>query len=360
MHFAFKRNRIHFTTALFFFSLFLGITGYKISFLKYPILSKPVENLWTWELKIHVQGKESKHLISHFLPRTEIGQNIIREDFVSPKFYFFIGRKNGNLSIDWRSKGLASETRLFYRVTVQTKPRKFTLDLHQADEETYSPHLSRYLVITDEPESVSMEMEKFLDELVVRKQNKTERVKTIFDFISKEVKTVSFVKDKSLISAIKKRKATSAQKRKLFIQLARMAKIPARSVHGVFLEEKIRQKKLYSWAEVFLQGKWIPVDIEKQLFGQLPENVLILYRGNWPFIASPTAESFEYSYSALKETQQTFSHFYETATLIGSTLHEWSLFSLPIENQQVFRVILMIPLGALVVTVFRNIIGINT
>jgi hypothetical protein len=182
----------------------------------------------------------------------------------------------------------------------------------------------------------------------------------IFDFITKEVKTVSFVKDKSLTSAIKARTATFVQKRKLFIRLARMAKVPARSVHGAFLEEETRQKKLYSWAEVFLYGKWIPVDIEKQLFGQLPENLLVLYRGNWPFITSTTAEKLEYSYSALKETQRTFSHFYGTATSIGSKLHEWSLFSLPVENQQVFRVILMIPLGALVVSLFRNIIGINT
>ena len=361
MQLAFKRNRTHFITALFFFFFFLGIAGYKIVFLKYPVFSKPVENLWTWELKIQVHGKEGKNLIHHFLPRTEIGQNIIREDFVSPEFYFFIGRKNGNLSIDWRGKGLVGETRLFYRVTVQTKPRKFILDArHQVDEETCSPQIARYLVIKDEPESISMEMEKFLDELVGRKQNKTERVKTIFDFITKEVKTVSFVKDKSLTSAIKARTATFVQKRKLFIRLARMAKVPSRSVHGAFLEEKVRQKKLYSWAEVFLHGKWVPVDIEKQLFGQLPKNMLVLYRGNWPFITSTTAQSFEYSYSALKETQRTFSHFYGTATSIGSTLHEWSLFSLPVENQQVFRVILMIPLGALVVSLFRNIIGVNT
>jgi len=41
-------------------------------------------------------------------------------------------------------------------------------------------------------------------------------------------------------------------------------------------------------------------------------------------------------------------------------VHEWSLFSLPVEAQQVFRVILLIPLGALIVSIFRNVIGINT
>ena len=354
-----KRNRSHFTTAFFFFLLFLGIAGYKIIFLKYPILSKPVENLWAWELKIQFQGKEGKNLIHHFLPKTEMGQNIIREDFVSPNFYFFIDKKDGNLSIDWRGKGLEGENHLFYRVTVQTQPRRFILDAGPF-EESFSPKISQYLLVKDEPESVNIGMRRFLNELIDKNQNKGEKVKAIFNFITQEVETVSFAKDKSVASPIKTKKATLSQKKKLFIRLARMAEIPTRSVHGAVLEERFRQKKLHSWAEVFLGKEWIPVDIEKKLFGQLPENILILYRGDGPFITSLTVKELEYSFSALKETQRTFSYFYGTATYLGSRLHEWSLFSLPVENQQVFRVILMIPLGALVVSIFRNIVGINT
>jgi len=360
MSFILKKNRDHFFPAFFFLLLFLIIAGYKITFLHYPILPKPIENVWTWELKIQFHNQKEKNLIQHFLPKTEVGQNIIREDFVSPRFYFFIGKSDGNLSIQWRGKGTEGENRLFYRVTVQTSPRKFMIDNDKLEPKSYPPSIARYLALKEEPESVTLEMRQFLQSLIGEEKSKVIIVKKIFNFITQEIKTVSFAKDQNLIAPIRTRTATLTQKKKLFIHLARLAGIPCRSVHGAFLDEGIRHKSLYSWIEVFLSGKWIPIDLEKYLFGELPENLLILYRGNYSFINSPTVDRLEYSYSALKENQVTFSHFYGTAPLIGSKLHEWSLFSLPLENQQVFRVILMIPFGALIVSIFRNIIGINT
>lgn len=361
MKLALRRNRAHLITALFFFFLFLGLAGYKIIFLQYPIISKPVENLWTFELKLQFRGDEAKNTIHHFLPKSDPFQNVVREDFISSKLYFIITKEDSNLGITWRGEGLKGDVQLFYRATVQMKPKKFKVTPTLFEEE-YSPLISKYLFLKDELESISVEMREFLDELIKGKKTKEERVKALYDFLTRDVVTVSFTKDRSLTSLIKTRKATFSQKKKLFIQLARMAEVPTRSVHGIFLEEGIKQKKkkIHSWAEVYLNGKWIPVDIENQLFGQLPEKLLILYRGNWPFITSTTVKGLDYSYSVTKETQRTFSHYYGIATPIGSRLHEWSLFFLPLENQQVFRIILMIPLGALIVSIFRNIIGINT
>lgn len=69
---------------------------------------------------------------------------------------------------------------------------------------------------------------------------------------------------------------------------------------------------------------------------------------------------FDYRYTATKEKEWTFSQFYHTTAKIGSKFHEWSLFGLSLETQQVFRLILLIPLGALIVSIFRNIVGLVT
>ena len=73
---AIKRNRTHLVIALFFFLLFLVPATYKIIILNYPILSKPIENLWAFELKIRFQGSECKDMIRHFLPKSEPGQSM--------------------------------------------------------------------------------------------------------------------------------------------------------------------------------------------------------------------------------------------------------------------------------------------
>jgi hypothetical protein len=48
------------------------------------------------------------------------------------------------------------------------------------------------------------------------------------------------------------------------------------------------------------------------------------------------------------------------AQTVQSRIADFSLFSLPIQTQAVYAVLLMIPLGALVVVVLRNVVGITT
>jgi hypothetical protein len=48
------------------------------------------------------------------------------------------------------------------------------------------------------------------------------------------------------------------------------------------------------------------------------------------------------------------------AQTVQSRIADFSLFSLPIQTQSVYAVLLMIPLGALVVVILRNVVGVTT
>ncbi len=348
-----------FLVASIFMAFFVGLFLYKVLFLQYPIISEPVENLWTFEVKIQFQGLGGEAIIGHFLPGNDRGQVVLREDFVSRKLYFAIGKENGNTFIEWKGKGLKDEVQLFYRATVQTRPRTVNLVTNGSGEKLPLEAI-QHLFTKPEMESVNVEVLEFLKELVGEKKNNLEKVKAIYEFVTEDVATVSLSKHADLIGPIKTRKATMPEKRELFVHLSRLAGVPARVVHGIILEEGARQKKTHSWAEVYVGGKWVPVDVENGFFAQLPENLMILYRGDRPFMASSGVKKLGYSYAIRREKQSTLSLFYGTATKVGSKLHEWSLFSLPVEIQQVFRVILLIPLGALIVSFFRNVVGVNT
>jgi hypothetical protein len=41
-------------------------------------------------------------------------------------------------------------------------------------------------------------------------------------------------------------------------------------------------------------------------------------------------------------------------------LDRWSLFSLPAEFQETFRILLLVPIGALLVSALRNLVGFST
>jgi hypothetical protein len=345
--------------ASFFISLFFGSFIYKALFLKYPVLSKPVKNLWTFELKIHFQGVGKMIAVRHYLPSDDVGQMVLEEEFVSRNLDFFIGKEGGNTFVQWIGKPLKGDVQLFYRGTVQTWPRTPGL-ISSSLKEKYPSKVSQYLLAKPEVESIAVEIKEFLGGLVGEKKNNLEKIRGIYDFLVQDVETVPFSKETSLTAPIRTRKATIAEKKRLFIYLSRMAGVPTRAVHGISFGQEIKQKRILSWAEVLSREVWVPIDVENRLFAQLPENLLILYRGDAPFMDSSGVKSLEYGYTAKQKEQWSFSLFYGTATKVGSKVHEWSLFSLPVEAQEVFRVILMIPLGALIVSIFRNIIGIRT
>lgn len=356
---ALRRNRTHVVLAFLLFVLFLGPAGYKIFALKYPLSSAPIKNLWTLEFKIEFQGSGQKDTIHHFLPKNDLGQSVVREDFISQDLYFVIQKEDGNIGIKWKGEHLTGEVQLFYRATVQTEPRTVVL-LPGTGPETYPAQVFQYLLPQDQLESVDAQMYDILHTILAGVTTKEEMARKLFSFLVDDVTTLALSKHQNLVGLLLSREATLAQKNQLFLRLARMAEIPARSVHGIVLEEGIRQKAIHSWAEVYLQGKWVPVNLETRSFAELPENLLILYRGEEPFMSSSSVKGLTYHYAISKELRGTYSHFYETSEMIGSFFHEWSLFILPVETRQVFRLILMIPLGALVVSVFRNVIGINT
>lgn len=353
-----SRKQPHILVALIFFLIFLIPTVYKIFFLKYPVIFKPVENLWTVELKIRFQGTGKKAALYHYLPKTEKGQSILKEDFVSQNLSFTIEKKDANVGIQWKGKDLTGDIQLFHRATIEITPRSFETTAGDG-EKKYSPYIFQYLLLDEKLESVNMELDEFLKMLLGGIEGKQNKLARIFNFLSEEVITVPIAKSKNLIEPLKIRKAALSQKKQLLINLSRMAEIPARPVHGIFLEDGKKNISIHSWAEVYLQGKWIPIDLEKKWFAYLPENILILYHGDGPFMTASIKE-VDYHYTVSKEREWSFSRFYHTTAKIGSKFHEWSLFGLSLETQQVFRLILMIPLGAFIVSIFRNIIGLTT
>lgn len=70
----------------------------------------------------------------------------------------------------------------------------------------------------------------------------------------------------------------------LFLSLCRAEGIPARIVNGVELgvqnDYQIRQ-----WAELFIDGDWVPFDASRQYFASIPENYMVSYRGEQPALS---------------------------------------------------------------------------
>ena len=136
------------------------------------------------------------------------------------------------------------------------------------------------------------------------------------------------------------------------------ARIPARMIRGIVLQDQQRRVDPLPWLEVHDGDRWIffnPITGEEGL----PDRYLIWWRGNEPLVRVDGGSNIVANFAVQKNFVDSVSIAEQRAQLEGSALVEFSLFSLPIQTQAVYSVLLMIPIGALIMVFMRNIVGID-
>jgi hypothetical protein len=155
------------------------------------------------------------------------------------------------------------------------------------------------------------------------------------------------------------KKASDQKKVEIAVQLLAVAGIHARSVHGIRLEDQKRNVPFLHWLEIHDQKQWISFDLVNAKRG-VPEEYLAWWRGVEPLVLSQGVKNLVVNLSVAGSEEAAVEAALETDEPKKSFLLEFSLFSLPIETQAVYRVILMVPVGVFLLVILRNVIGIRT
>jgi len=149
--------------------------------------------------------------------------------------------------------------------------------------------------------------------------------------------------------------ATTLGRAAAMVALCRAAKIPARIVTGFPLKSDPDGRPHY-WVEVFWKKSWLPYDPENGYAGKLPVSFLAVRRDGTQLVRAMDTFDCRSKYS--------IRHLLPPPTLAalpGNRL--WSIVDLtrlPPSMQDTITLILLLPLGALITAVFRNMVGIQT
>jgi hypothetical protein len=143
----------------------------------------------------------------------------------------------------------------------------------------------------------------------------------------------------------------------LLMHLINHAGIPARVSMGLELQDARRYQSLEPVLEVFDNNKWVALDPETGAHG-LPENLLLWHRGGRSLLDVVGGSDSEIRFSMIRQTLPAM----ELARLQHTEegFSRLSLYSLPIEEQSVFKLLFLLPVGALIVTFMRIVIGVRT
>lgn len=153
------------------------------------------------------------------------------------------------------------------------------------------------------------------------------------------------------VTALERFEASCNGKSRLLVALFRTKGIPARMAGGIILEDT-RKKTSHGWVEALIGNTWVPFDPLNGYFAELPANYLELYKGDEFLITRTKSIDFDYFYNIESKRVNHFPTF--------ALINLWDVIDYTEIPKKPLTFLLLLPLGAFIVSVFKNVIGLKT
>lgn len=334
---------------------------YKSQILKLSLIPQMVDDVWNFHL--NVRPKENVKSFSFPIPANYGSQKISDEKIRSKNYKTFTDSDSDSHVITWSSKD-GIKGRVSYSARIDLKPLLIN-KIPKDYSETYPKGLEKYLRVPDllveDKEAITLLENAILE----GSEDKTTLIRKIYYYVEEEVQRNTDVK--TIHETLNTGKGSPLIKAKLFNIMARRKRIPSRIVVLVRLPDsknKQGQSKLrFTFAnEVFLSNKWIPIDTNRGFFGERPDNFLVIHRNYEEVekLISKKRASYSIQVERARINKYNKAEFKKEVIQSDSIFSKISLYRLPLPLQTMFTTILLIPIGALVLSIARNLIGIPT
>jgi hypothetical protein len=185
--------------------------------------------------------------------------------------------------------------------------------------------------------------------------NETEILKRIYDHCRKEIVPGDLDAPSDAAAAIERGTGTPLGRSRAMVALCRAAKIPARIVTGFKLSEGDDVAPHY-WIEAFTNHHWEPFDPVDGFEGELSAEYMPTRRDDLDIVQGTDVEGLHTTYA----TERIPPPPGVVPPGRQNPVDILDLWRLPLEMHEVLKLVLLIPLGALLTAIVRTIIGIRT
>ncbi len=305
-----------------------------------PFLPGLERSVWLVEARIDFDAEGGPITASLSLPDAQIpGFELVEEQAASPGYGFSIIEEDGNRRAEWTRRSASGEQALYYSAQLvesgaqqsPQEPAPATRDAHpiywdEAEKLAASAVLRRARQTSSSAESFTRELIKLLDDT-----------------------------DADQNAALLR--AGESDRARLLMNLLEQEGIITRSAMGLRLEDARRRQTLTPLVEIYTDGEWRLFDPQSGAMGLQPD-LLLWHRGGVSVLDVTGGSSSRLSFSMIQQTV--------TATRLVSSVNSDSIFNtigmhaLPIEEQSMFKLLLLLPLGAAVVVFMRVLVGVKT
>jgi hypothetical protein len=312
-------------------------------------------------LNMSLDGHDEDVQLSVALPTITSRQTVREEFFGSPEFAFHIRRDGSNRWGIWEKSGAHGRYVIVYSGMVRAEAKRYELAARIDLPKQAPAEVESYLLATKDIQSDSPDVKELFDHLapLSERGNAAAIVRAAFDYTSKVVKPIEFKGTTDAVTTLRLGEASCGGKSRLFAALCRAGGIPARLVGGLIMKDGTWRSS-HIWAETWIAGRWIPFCPLNGYFAEIPSHYLVLYYGDFPLFTYTRDINFNYYFHAKRVLAPPPEAIKAAKQFPRGILNLWLAFEQVQIPLNLLKIILMMPLGALVVVLARNIIGIET
>jgi len=334
-------NRHTYLLGLVLAVLSLSLFVYKAKMLGFPLAPQSQAQIWTVEAAVSFTPGPAAVKATLRIPSLTPGFALMDENFISRGFGVTTRPATAGREAQWAVREASGPQTVYYRTLIYRDPNRRDEDTTPAFPE--APKL-------DEPSRIAMEG-LIAD---VRRQSAD-----VASFTTELLRRIAQGQNDQYIRLFLDKTATPADKAHLATVLLAGAQIPARIAHAVPLRDRAGPVQPEVLLEVHDGVQWLyfnPATLQQGL----PADFLIWWRGDESIADIEGGSNLDVTLAVRQSLLDAMLVAERRAERSGSHSAEFSLFSLPIATQAVYGVLLMIPIGALVIMILRNFIGIKT
>ena len=320
-----------------------------------PVIPSEPQGLWRVELEIQARSDSGTGTLRAAIPSTRSGQVVDDEQVIADRLNFSVQRDGPREVGLWKGpfSGVHLVTHSF-RVQLNGE----SVDVRESDGRAPSETiLRRYTGETATLPSGDPEVYAFLLDLELRgPEDRFGRARALLTFVTDEIELVPDGSSDALL-CLATRECGVLGKERLLTTLLRASGIPARVVQGLRLAPG-HDPEPAAWVELW-QGGWLPASASRGFLGTRPADLLAIALGDEPLVSSVGLGATSFRYRAIPE-QLRPEELSAMMVPASAFLAPVSLYRLPVATQRVLRVLLVVPLGALLLALLRNVVGITT
>ena len=301
-----------------------------------PWMTGEQRPVWMIEARVDFDALGDAAEVSLHIPEQPPGFRILTEQAASPGYGFSILESPRSRRAEWTKREVSGPQTLYFKA-------QFVPD-EDVTEQTPVRTPRPQAVFWEEPQATAVR--ELLDQAMERSSSPESMTRELIRLMQPDTRT----QNTTLL-------VSEDNYLQLMVRMLNHAGIAARTADALKLEDARRRQQLVPFLQIYNGERWLTFDPRTGEQGA-PESLLLWRQGSESLLDVLGGDNSQVSFSMLRQTVPAL----QLATLEANQngLGVLGFYQLPIEEQSMFRMLLLLPLGALIVAFMRIVIGIRT